>query len=133
MFSPLTKRPKPSSRNDRTPRHRAAPSDSPATQNGESAQRDSFISDRPATGSPSPRLSVLASNNGEKGGVLVYQLDQTEVLPSDRAESTDRVNPSAHSVHEDHPANQPDQPACVFLLTAMDPIIIDAPGRLDES
>ncbi|KAG2307089.1 hypothetical protein Bca4012_083945 [Brassica carinata] len=77
MFSPLTKRPKQSSRNDRTPRHRVAPPDSPATpatHNRESAQRDSFISDRPATGTSAPwapRLSVLARvspiNNGEKG------------------------------------------------------------------
>lgn len=63
MFSPLTKRPKQSSR---TPLHRAAPLDSPVTpasHNRESANRDSFISDRPATGTPAPwapRLSVLA-------------------------------------------------------------------------
>ena len=63
MFSPLTKRPKQSSR---TPLHRAAPPDSPVTpasHNRESANRDSFISDRPATGTPAPwapRLSVLA-------------------------------------------------------------------------
>ncbi|KAG2266286.1 hypothetical protein Bca4012_076269 [Brassica carinata] len=71
MFSPLTKRPKQSSRNDRTPHHRVAPPDSPATHNRESAQRDSFISDRPATGTPA-RLGVLVClvspvNNGEKG------------------------------------------------------------------
>ncbi|KAF3592812.1 hypothetical protein DY000_02022088 [Brassica cretica] len=69
MFSPLTKRPKQSSRNDRTPHHRVAPPDSPATHNRESAQRDSFISDRPATGTPA-RLGVLVFspvNNGEKG------------------------------------------------------------------
>uniref|UniRef100_M4D6S9 Nucleoporin Nup133/Nup155-like N-terminal domain-containing protein n=1 Tax=Brassica campestris TaxID=3711 RepID=M4D6S9_BRACM len=63
MFSPLTKRPKQSSR---TPLHRAAPPDSPLTpapHNRESANRDHFISDRPATGTPAPwapRLSVLA-------------------------------------------------------------------------
>ncbi|CAN7012144.1 hypothetical protein IGI04_012649 [Brassica rapa subsp. trilocularis] len=63
MFSPLTKRPKQSSR---TPLHRAAPPDSPVTpapHNRESANRDHFISDRPATGTPAPwapRLSVLA-------------------------------------------------------------------------
>ncbi|XP_010467055.1 PREDICTED: nuclear pore complex protein NUP133 isoform X1 [Camelina sativa] len=72
MFSPLTKRAKQSSRNDRTPRNRAAPPDSPvtpATQN-----RNTFTSDRPATGTPAPwapRLSVLARvspvNNGERG------------------------------------------------------------------
>ncbi|KAG7578790.1 Nucleoporin Nup133/Nup155-like N-terminal [Arabidopsis thaliana x Arabidopsis arenosa] len=72
MFSPLTKRAKQSSRNDKTPRNRVAPPDSPvtpATQN-----RNNFISDRPATGTPAPwapRLSVLArvspGNNGEKG------------------------------------------------------------------
>ncbi|KAF8118996.1 hypothetical protein N665_0001s0053 [Sinapis alba] len=77
MFSPLTKRPKQSSRTHKTPLHRAAPSDSPvtpATHSRELANRDNFISDRPATGTPAPwapRLSVLARvspvNNGEKG------------------------------------------------------------------
>ncbi|KAL9298919.1 Nuclear pore complex protein NUP133 [Arabidopsis thaliana] len=72
MFSPLTKRAKQSSRNDKTPRNRVPPPDSPvtpATQN-----RNNFISDRPATGTPAPwapRLSVLArvspGNNGDKG------------------------------------------------------------------
>ncbi|KAL1209750.1 Nuclear pore complex protein [Cardamine amara subsp. amara] len=69
MFSPSTKRAKQSSRPDKTHRHRVALPDSPvtpATQN-----RDNFISDRPATGTPAPwapRLSVLARvNNGEKG------------------------------------------------------------------
>ncbi|WZY93615.1 hypothetical protein YC2023_065944 [Brassica napus] len=37
-----------------------------------------------------------------QGGDLVNQLDPTEVLPSDRAEHTDRVIPSVHSVHTDH-------------------------------
>ncbi|AEC05897.1 Nucleoporin, Nup133/Nup155-like protein [Arabidopsis thaliana] len=72
MFSPLTKRAKQSSRNEKTPRNRVPPPDSPvtpATQN-----RNNFISDRPATGTPAPwapRLSVLArvspGNNGDKG------------------------------------------------------------------
>ncbi|EOA29575.1 hypothetical protein CARUB_v10012824mg [Capsella rubella] len=72
MFSPLTKRAKQSSRNEKTPRNRVAPPDSPvtpATQN-----RNSLISDRPATGTPAPwapRLSVLARvspvNIGERG------------------------------------------------------------------
>ncbi|KAJ4896910.1 Nuclear pore complex protein NUP133 [Raphanus sativus] len=66
MFSPQTKRPKQSSLSHRTPLHRAAPPDSPvtpATHNRESSNRSSFISDRPATGTPAPwapRLSVLA-------------------------------------------------------------------------
>ncbi|CDY30569.1 hypothetical protein HID58_074754 [Brassica napus] len=68
MFSPLTKRPKQSSRNDRTPHHRVAPPDSPATHNRESAQRDSFISDRPATGTPA-RLGVLVWDVNVSGGM----------------------------------------------------------------
>lgn len=61
MFSPLTKRAKQSSRNDKTPRNRVAPPDSPATP--ATQNRNNFISDRPATGTPAPwapRLSVLA-------------------------------------------------------------------------
>uniref|UniRef100_A0A1J3JRK3 Nuclear pore complex protein NUP133 n=1 Tax=Noccaea caerulescens TaxID=107243 RepID=A0A1J3JRK3_NOCCA len=78
MFSPQTKRAKQSSRIDKTPRPRVAPSDSPltpATNNRDSAHRENFISDRPATGTPAPwapRLSVLARVSpvkiGEKGG-----------------------------------------------------------------
>ena len=46
-----------------------------------------------------------------QGGDLVNQLDPTEVLPSDRAEHTDRVIPSVHSVHTDHilPSERDDQ------------------------
>ncbi|WZY86676.1 hypothetical protein YC2023_033060 [Brassica napus] len=46
-----------------------------------------------------------------QGGDLVSQLDPTEVLPSDRAEHTDRVIPSVHSVLTDNilPSERADQ------------------------
>ncbi|WZY86674.1 hypothetical protein YC2023_033058 [Brassica napus] len=46
-----------------------------------------------------------------QGGDLVSQLDPSEVLPSYRAEHTDRVIPSVHSVHTDHilPSERDDQ------------------------
>ena len=46
-----------------------------------------------------------------QGGVLVYQLDQTEVFMSDHASPTVRVIPSDHSVHADHnfPLDRADQ------------------------
>ncbi|WZZ88601.1 hypothetical protein YC2023_117180 [Brassica napus] len=46
-----------------------------------------------------------------QGGVLVYQLDQTEVFMSDHASPTGRVIPSDHSVHVDHnfPLDRADQ------------------------
>ncbi|KAF2588069.1 hypothetical protein F2Q70_00038685 [Brassica cretica] len=61
-----------------------------------------------------------------QGGVLVYQLDQTEVFMSDHASPTARVIPSDHYVHADHnfpldradqtirtdPSDHPDGTAC---------------------
>ena len=46
-----------------------------------------------------------------QGGVLVYQLDQTEVFMSDHASPTARVIPSDLSVHADHnfPLDRADQ------------------------
>ncbi|WZZ34939.1 hypothetical protein YC2023_018340 [Brassica napus] len=46
-----------------------------------------------------------------QGGVLAYQLDQTEVFMSDHASPTVRVIPSDHSVHADHnfPLDRADQ------------------------
>uniref|UniRef100_A0A0D3AT82 Uncharacterized protein n=1 Tax=Brassica oleracea var. oleracea TaxID=109376 RepID=A0A0D3AT82_BRAOL len=46
-----------------------------------------------------------------QGGILVYQLDQTEVFMSDHASPTDRVIRSDHSVHADHnfPLDRVDQ------------------------
>ncbi|WZZ70247.1 hypothetical protein YC2023_081617 [Brassica napus] len=46
-----------------------------------------------------------------QGGVLVYQLDQTEVFMSDHASPTVRVIPSDRSVHADHnfPLDRADQ------------------------
>ncbi|WZY99236.1 hypothetical protein YC2023_071565 [Brassica napus] len=46
-----------------------------------------------------------------QGGVLVYQLDQTEVFMSDHASPTVCVIPSDHSIHADHnfPLDRADQ------------------------
>ncbi|WZZ70000.1 hypothetical protein YC2023_081370 [Brassica napus] len=73
-----------------------------------------------------------------QGGVLVYQLDQTEVFMSDHASAAARAIPSDHSIHADH--NFPivlirpsvlTHPitATVLLLTAKEPLGSDEPGR----
>uniref|UniRef100_M4FER9 Uncharacterized protein n=1 Tax=Brassica campestris TaxID=3711 RepID=M4FER9_BRACM len=80
-----------------------------------------------------------------QGGVLVYQLDQTEVFMSDYASPTARVIPSDHSVHADHnfpdradqtvrpdPSDHPDCPeraSSILLLTAKEPLGSDEPGQ----